>query len=72
MCVSQLACSSTSEAEPHGGVPPCLEKTVASHQSISCGYENECAGDRAGGFNESLMPGMYGQVYLAKISDLFF
>lgn len=34
--------------------------------------KNEWAGDRAGGFNERPMPGMYVQVYLVKHSDLFF
>ncbi len=34
--------------------------------------KNEWAGDRTGSFNERPMPGMCTQVYLVKLSDLFF
>lgn len=72
MCVSQLAYSSASEAEPNGRVPPCLEKNSYLAPIHILQLKNEAGCGQSWGFNERPVPGMYGQVYLVKISDLFF
>lgn len=69
---SQLAYSSASEAERSQQGPSRLGLAVTLHRSSTASWKTSGPVTGLGGFNERPMPGMYEQVYLVKLSDLFF